>query len=1317
MQTPIEVLRRWSCCIAICCGIVATLPAAAQTDPMDHADQFYGLTDVAQVKAEEGKVTIRKTDSGDAFVRWSLNAPRAMPLTDDNDCIEVDFAAFPENGKVRVLIAIDDAAGKLHNIAWLNNHDQVGRATLPSIRQLAKDHGIDDPRSFHLFFRIGTDPKGAVTIDRIRVADKPDTTPFGEVGEKQAQPGVKELHISFGETPTEVGMSFDRGGVKPTTFQRGGGTEEAWIATDPFGKGKSWQRSFRFAINDKDFLDGGRRSIDIEVTYMLNAWGGVHVMVDTEDGPQEVANLWGDCRGKWKTQTVRLDNAHLSNAVEGSFSIKLSGDNGPLALRRVRVVGYDPKEDVRWDRMLQVAEASPIASAHEPLFVFHAGKQVGLRYTITNHADIPVAMDRQLTIRDVAESQVHQSRQTVELPARSTTPLDLTFDTTDWPLGPYTAKVDLSPASSDQGGHSFTFSTLLGVVSPTQLGKARPGEFQFGLDAGSRPSSDEGLAFYDLMGVDLLRSGVDDSRELKIGEIRSAYEKLKARGVSAMLVADPPGQMEKIDEDTRLERLAQKTAHLERLARTLAPLITYYELGNEPDLPFFYPGSIESYTDSFHQMSDAIRRGNPDAIVMNGGLCFFGEDGNRRAREFIELVDMSKLDAWAFHGHGEGGKAERDAYMRQLEATKPLGKHNVPFIDTETGMPADTPAMYLVQARTGVQKSVFAHAHDMPSLLWFRLFMGNKGYTLSHNRTEPRPTIMAYRAMVEQMRHVKFNRTLDFDQEAIEAYLFDEIDEQTQPTGRKVLVAWSNTNQRFGVSVKMDDQPGTITHASSIDLYGNTSTPALHGGVATMTIGPDPVYLTWRSAGDLSQVAAVLPALTPHHIPPVALGQTTVTRWRIANDADQPLEATLNIEVVGRIALTASNATSRLQLPATSDRIVEVSVTAEHDTSHVDLPRWWHIFPGLDATTPTTDAPIDLSRIPAQLPGADGPLPPTRGWIADNTIDLARITGGFREKQPALLFASIEAPREMKLRVGAAADWWMRWHVNGKPVYDTLESGNRGPVALSAHTFDLPLEQGHNVIAVQVLSGSAGFRLVFGGEGDIATVESGGVHPDRIEATLKTADRVLATQTLPIIYQTTLPGFAELDRDAPLADWLQREPAVVLGEGQIKNFHEAYPDQSRWYAGAADLSAVMWVRDAGQTIDIVVAVRDDADGKATNDAAAKTDILEGDALHLSIASLHSEKQPVDIQIGWHGEAPITRHHPESQGIESSVVKLAGNAEGYRYLYRATIPKALLGPSSHVRGVVVDRDGDVRKQVLQLGQLDDPQSGFRLVYTK
>ena len=83
-------------------------------------------------------------------------------------------------------------------------------------------------------------------------------------------------------------------------------------------------------------------------------------------------------------------------------------------------------------------------------------------------------------------------------------------------------------------------------------------------------------------------------------------------------------------------------------------------------------------------------------------------------------------------------------------------------------------------------------------------------------------------------------------------------------------------------------------------------------------------------------------------------------------------------------------------------------------------------------------------------------------------------------------FARIRCPEAGKLLIGAGADWWMQWFVDGRPVFDTLRGGNVGnmtnyssrqPCATTDWLFDVDVEAGEHVVAVMVKAGSRGWAL------------------------------------------------------------------------------------------------------------------------------------------------------------------------------------------------------------------------------------------------
>ncbi len=93
-------------------------------------------------------------------------------------------------------------------------------------------------------------------------------------------------------------------------------------------------------------------------------------------------------------------------------------------------------------------------------------------------------------------------------------------------------------------------------------------------------------------------------------------------------------------------------------------------------------------------------------------------------------------------------------------------------------------------------------------------------------------------------------------------------------------------------------------------------------------------------------------------------------------------------------------------------------------------------------------------------------------------LDLAALFGGAARGRTAYLLAPVKAAQDVIVRIGAGADWWMQWWVDGAPVFNTLDKGNGKPgVAADNHSFEVRLSQGEHVLAAAVISGIGGFRL------------------------------------------------------------------------------------------------------------------------------------------------------------------------------------------------------------------------------------------------
>jgi hypothetical protein len=96
------------------------------------------------------------------------------------------------------------------------------------------------------------------------------------------------------------------------------------------------------------------------------------------------------------------------------------------------------------------------------------------------------------------------------------------------------------------------------------------------------------------------------------------------------------------------------------------------------------------------------------------------------------------------------------------------------------------------------------------------------------------------------------------------------------------------------------------------------------------------------------------------------------------------------------------------------------------------------------------------------------------------------------EKQPAIrrigtpqvvyAFAEINVPSDGILYVTCSADWYMRWHLDGRVIYDTLDRGNQTAATdVTAHPFAVAVTRGRHVLCVRVLPGSRGWSLTAAG--------------------------------------------------------------------------------------------------------------------------------------------------------------------------------------------------------------------------------------------
>ena len=169
-----------------------------------------------------------------------------------------------------------------------------------------------------------------------------------------------------------------------------------------------------------------------------------------------------------------------------------------------------------------------------------------------------------------------------------------------------------------------------------------------------------------------------------------------------------------------------------------------------------------------------------------------------------------------------------------------------------------------------------------------------------------------------------------------------------------------------------------------------------------------------------------------------------------------------------------------------------------------EWPALWQVIGPLPKGTPLLTNTV-LRSMPAEVTVAGRTYQPQPLAAQAGRLDFTCLYGGygFQPLQPgekltvargegtkdlaseeclAYAFATIHCPQAGRLTIGAGADWWMQWFVDGKPVFDTLEDGNAvGPYSASNHVFTADVETGDHVLCAMVKAGSMSWCLVSDG--------------------------------------------------------------------------------------------------------------------------------------------------------------------------------------------------------------------------------------------
>jgi trimeric autotransporter adhesin len=247
-----------------------------------------------------------------------------------------------------------------------------------------------------------------------------------------------------------------------------------------------------------------------------------------------------------------------------------------------------------------------------------------------------------------------------------------------------------------------------------------------------------------------------------------------------------------------------------------------------------------------------------DARLVGGGLA--GVDPHYAQWQFRNGI-LDYLDDYAYHTHttvnSKASVNDHPDFSSQLEAAEPFGGDAKGRWVTEGGIALNnsdvtklpTAVQEQLQARYIVSSAVESLAEGSTKHFFFIAAPYREGasyWSMYRNADEPMAALAAQSVMTDELGEGTYLGRLGGVPAGVRAHVFDS-------GAGPVAVLWAGEDTE--VSLAVDGA------ASAADLMGRDAAVDTTGGTATLTVGPDPVYVAADGFGDLvAAPAAVEPA-------------------------------------------------------------------------------------------------------------------------------------------------------------------------------------------------------------------------------------------------------------------------------------------------------------------------------------------------------------------------------------------------------------------------------------------------------------------------
>ncbi len=355
--------------------------------------------------------------------------------------------------------------------------------------------------------------------------------------------------------------------------------------------------------------------------------------------------------------------------------------------------------------------------------------------------------------------------------------------------------------------------------------------------------------------------------------------------------------------------------------------IKYYEIWNEPDLVSFANFPFESYMELLRSGYDSIKRSDPKAVVMNGGIATFYSNagGNPKHNNgWIELLldDGGKhFDLFAFHAHGTFRSYANQ--LRQLKQCGLIGSSALrPWYSNETAESSYEIGEFL-QSESLFKKLLYAWSEGAIGYNWY-LLREKINYPIGHIERhfglitaefEPKPAFLAYNTLASVYKGSRFLRRIELLPNVI-ACLFEN------PQGDGLLALWSaDTSHQLLLA-------GLPQNTTRIDLFGNEEPIAVNNGVAWLNISSNSftLRLPQIASHDIRNGGSFFAGTIPQQLVVPANGSGELT-LPLVNPLPQPLS--LEVRTEAPPGLTASPTHRTITLPAGRRETIRIRLVAE----------------------------------------------------------------------------------------------------------------------------------------------------------------------------------------------------------------------------------------------------------------------------------------------------------------------------------------------------------------------------------------------------